>query len=238
MDLSILEELGLSKGEIKTYLALLRIGRTKIGAIIEKSGMASSAVHNSINSLLEKGLVSYFKEGKIKIYKAVSPKQLIDFIDGKKKKLIEILPDLEFESKFAKERQDVEIFSGMKGITSMLNILINRSRRGDEYLFFAINVKEQNKVIQDFLEVYDLKRREKGLIIRGLAPRELRKYFVNRKIIKMRYPNFLIPSNISIFKDKIAFFSWGEKPVGYLITSKQIADMYRDFFHEIWSNSR
>ncbi|MBW3003756.1 helix-turn-helix domain-containing protein, partial [Candidatus Woesearchaeota archaeon] len=45
MDTTILEDLGLSSGEIKVYLALLELGSTKVGRVIEKTGMASSAVH-------------------------------------------------------------------------------------------------------------------------------------------------------------------------------------------------
>ena len=52
----------------------------------------------------------------------------------------------------------------------------------------------------------------------------------------MKYPNFPIPSNISLCKNKVAIFSWGEKPVGYLIKSKQIAKIYKEFFHQIWSS--
>lgn len=234
MDISILEDLGLSKGEIKVYLTLLRLGKTKVGSIIEKSGMASSAVHNSINSLIDKGLVSFIKSGKIKFYQSVSPKQLIDFIDDKKKKVLEILPELEKEQSKNKEKQDAEIFLGKKGITTMLNILIENSKKGDEYLFFTINVKEQNKEIQEFFIKYDQKRKEKGLIIKGLASKELKDLFKDRKILKMKYTDFPIPSNISICKDRIAFFSWGEKPVGYLIESKQISKMYKNFFCQIW----
>ncbi len=236
MDTSILEDLGLNKGEIKVYLTLLELGITKVGQIIEKSGMASSAVHNSINSLIDKGLVSYVKKGKIKFYQAVPPKQLVDFIEEKKKKVLEILPELELKQKLAKERQEAEIFEGTKGITTMLNLLIENAKKGDEYLFFAINVKEQNEEIQKFFLKYDVKRKDKGLIIKGLAPKQLKKLFVKRKILKMKYPDFLIPSNISICNDRIAFFSWGEKPVGYLIKSKQIAEMYKDFFKQIWES--
>ena len=235
MDTSILEDLGLSKGEIKTYLTLLELGSTKVGAVIEKSGMASSAVHNSINTLIEKGLVSYIKKGKIKYYQAVPAKQLIDFIEEKKKRIQKILPELELKQKLAKEKQEAEIFEGTKGITTMLNLLIEDAKKGDEYLFFATNVKEQNKEIQRFFLKYDVKRKDKGLIVKGLAPKEIKKLFVNRKILNMKYLDYPIPSNISICKDKIAFFSWGEKPVGYLIESKQISDMYREYFNRTWN---
>jgi len=234
MDTAILEGIGLSKGEISVYLSLLKLGETKVGNIIEKSGMASSAVHNSINTLIEKGLVAYIKKGKIKFYQAVPPKQIASFIEDKKKDFLKILPQLEEQHKKSKEKQDAEIFEGTKGIISMLNLLIENTKRRDKYLFFAVNVKEMNKEIQEFFEMYDAKRKAKGLIVNGLAPKDLKKLFIKRKILKMKYVNFPIPSNISVCRDRIAFFSWEEKPVGYLIKSKQISEMYKEFFNKIW----
>ncbi len=234
MDSSILEDLGLSKGEIKVYLALLELGPNKVGKIIEKSGMASSAVHNSVNALAGKGLVTFIKKGKIKSYQAVPPKQLVEFIEEKRKKLLEILPELELKQKLAKEKQEAEIFEGTKGITSMLNILIEDAKKDDEYLFFAINIEDQNKEIQNFFLKYDLKRKEKGLITKGLAPENLKNLFENRKMLKMKYADFPMPSNVSICKNKVALFSWEEKPVGYLIKSRQISAMFRSLFNCIW----
>lgn len=234
MDNKILEEIGLSKGEISVYLSLLKLGETKVGNIIEKSGMASSAVHNSVNTLIEKGLVSYIKKGKIKFYQAVPPKQILGFIGDKKKEFLKLLPELEKQQSLAKEKQDAEIFEGTKGIISMLNILIEDTKKGDEYLFFPLDVKEMNEEIQEFFQMYDAKRKAKGLIIKGLAPKNMKKLFVKRKTLRMRYVDFPIPSNISVCKNRIAFFSWGEKPVGYLIKSRQIAEMYKEFFNKIW----
>ena len=234
MDYSVLEDLGLSKGEVKVYVVLLGLGPTKVGRIIEKSGMASSAVHNSLNSLIAKGLISYLKTGKIKFYQAVPPKQLINFIDDKKNRVLGILPELELKEKLATEKQEAEIFKGMKGIMAMLNLLIEDAKKGDEYLFFAINVDKQNEEIQKFFISYDIKRKDKGLNVKGLAPASLKKLFEERKILRMKYPDFPIPSNTSICNNKIALFSWGEKPVGYLIGSQQIAELYKDFFRQIW----
>ena len=216
------------------YLSLLETGLTKVGIIIEKSNLASSAVHNSINSLIEKGFVSYIKKSKIKYYKAVPPKQLIDFIEDKKNKILQIIPELEVKQKLEKDEQEAEIFEGIKGILRMLSLLIENSKKGDEYLFFVINVEEKNEEIQKFFKQYDIKRKNKGLIIKGLAPKDLKNLFIKRKLLRMRYTNFPIPSNISICNEKIALFSWGEKPVGYLIKSKQISDMYKEFFNQIW----
>ena len=234
MDTSILEGLGLSKGEIKVYLTLLELGITKVGKVIEKSGMASSGVHNCVHSLKDKGLVSFVKKGKVCFYRAVSPKLLVSFVDDKKKQLLTILPELEMKQKFSEERQEAEVFVGKKGIIVMLNLLIEDAKRGDEYVFFPVRADNQDEEIQRFFLNYDLKRAEKKLKLRGLSPPELKHLFKNRRMHHMKYPKFPLPSNISICKDKICFFSWGEKPVGYMIRSRQIVDMYKQYFEDVW----
>ncbi|HLC78728.1 MAG TPA: helix-turn-helix domain-containing protein [Candidatus Nanoarchaeia archaeon] len=237
MDTSALEELGLSKGEVNVYLALLKLGETKVGSVIEKSGMASSAVHNSINSLWEKGIVSYIKKGKIKFYKCLPPKQLIDYLEDKKKRLLQIIPELDSLHHFSTEKQEAEIFEGIKGIMSMLNLLIDGTKRNEEYLFFSVKA-DNNKEIQEFFEMYDSKRKEKGLIVKGLAPKELKEFFDKRKLLKMKYTNAPLLSNVSICNDKIAIFAWEDKPVGYLIESKQLYNMFREFFYNLWGKSQ
>ncbi len=234
MDTSVLEDLGLSKGEIKAYLTLLELGPTKVGKVIEKSKLASSAVHNSLNALVEKGLVSYIKKGKIKFYQAVPAQQLMSFIEDKKKRVLQILPELELKQKLAEEKQEAEIFEGIKGIMAMLNRLIEDGEKGEEYRFFATFLEERNEEIQDFFRKFDVKREDKGLIVKGLAPKKIKHLFEGRKVLRVKFTNFPIPSDISIFKEKVAFIAWGDKPIGYLLHSPQIFRMFSGFFDSIW----
>ncbi|MBS3167698.1 hypothetical protein J4216_01085 [Candidatus Woesearchaeota archaeon] len=44
MDIMILREAGLTEGEIKVYLALLELGTSTSGPIVEKSGVARSII--------------------------------------------------------------------------------------------------------------------------------------------------------------------------------------------------
>jgi|SRR3989344_47224 len=234
MDTSILEGLGLSKGEIKVYLFLLELGSTKVGNIIEKSELASSAVHNSINSLVDKGLASYIKKGKIKYYQAAPPSQIVDFIETKKKNVLSILPQLELKQKLAIEKQEAEIFLDIKGIVTMLNLLIEDSKKGDKYMFFATYLDQNNEEIQKFFTKYDVKRKEKGLNVRGISPPSIRIYFKERKVLNMKYTSFPIPADISLCNNKVALISWGKKPMGILIKSKEINAMFKNYFEKVW----
>src|SRR3989338_8656486 len=69
----ILEDLGLSKAEIKVYISLLELGSSSAGAILQRCGLQNSVTHRALNSLIEKGLISYIAEGKRKIYRSTSP---------------------------------------------------------------------------------------------------------------------------------------------------------------------
>ena len=64
MDEKILENIGLSKAEIKVYLALLELGPSTSGPIIQKSELQSSVVHRVLKTLLDKGIITYIKIGK------------------------------------------------------------------------------------------------------------------------------------------------------------------------------
>ena len=87
-----LENAGFSKAEALVYIALLRIGKTKSGNVIKHTGLQSSVVHNSLNSLIEKGFVNYVLENKLKSYSALSPKLIEEFIEQKKQEFKKILP--------------------------------------------------------------------------------------------------------------------------------------------------
>ena len=93
MDTSILEDIGLSAAEIKVYLTLLELGPSTSGPIIDKSKLQSSVVHRVIKTLIEKGLVTFVKIGKDKQYQATSPENILNYVDLKRKRLAEILPE-------------------------------------------------------------------------------------------------------------------------------------------------
>ncbi len=234
MDTKALEDIGLTKGEISVYLALLDIGANTAGDVIKKAGIQNSVFHFCINRLIEKGIVSYVKRGKAKVYKAADPENFLSYIKDKEKGIEEILPELKSRQNRIKEDECVEIFEGMKGVISLLNFLIEDAKKGDEFLFFPADIEEKNEEIQKFYERYDWKRKMKGLIVKGIAPNHLRVLFSKRKYLKMKFTDFPLPENMGMCNNKMALISWGEKPKGILIQSKQIVEKERNFFNGFW----
>ena len=59
MNTKILEAAGLTGNEIKVYLALLELGSVTAGEILKKIEIHRGAVYDTLDKLMEKGLVSY-----------------------------------------------------------------------------------------------------------------------------------------------------------------------------------
>ena len=57
MKTEILEDIGLTQGEIRVYLALLELHTSTAGPIIEKAGLPSSVVYLALNKLLKKEMI-------------------------------------------------------------------------------------------------------------------------------------------------------------------------------------
>ena len=139
MDTQILEDIGLSNAEIKVYLALLELGTSTAGPILEKSALQNSVVHMTLNKLIDKGFVTFVKEGKRNHYQAANPKHIIEFINEKKERFEELLPELLLKQRTAKEKPEIVTFRGIKGIKELLLELLEAG--GKEHHTFGSTAK-------------------------------------------------------------------------------------------------
>ncbi|MBS3165795.1 hypothetical protein J4444_01610, partial [Candidatus Woesearchaeota archaeon] len=135
---TILEEIGLTKNEIKIYLALLKLGSTSTGAILKETKIHASKVYDGLERLADKGLVSHVIVANIKQFKAVNPDRILDFLDDKKKKIEEqekeiekYLPQLKLFQESENEETEAEIFRGWKGLETVFNEGIKEMGKGD-----------------------------------------------------------------------------------------------------------
>ena len=122
MELKILKDIGLTDGEIKAYLALLELGKSTVGKIIEKSRVSPSKIYDVLNRLIEKGLISYIIEGKVKHFKAAPPKNVLNYIERKeedlklhKNEFKKLLPELNSKQIQGNKIFNAEIFEGIRG---------------------------------------------------------------------------------------------------------------------------
>ena len=87
MNTRLLEDIGLSKGETKVYLALLKMGATKTGPLAARAEVSSSKVYKILDRLIKKGLVGHITRGKVKHFTAMPPKRVIEYMEQKETEL-------------------------------------------------------------------------------------------------------------------------------------------------------
>jgi sugar-specific transcriptional regulator TrmB len=242
--LEIFEELGFSKWESKVYLALIELGPSTTGPIVKKSEVPQSKIYEILGKLMEKGLVSYVIKKGMKHFQAADPKALLDIEDRRRKKIEEALPELELKRKFAHDPQSTEIFEGKKAVFAALTDLIKDAKKGEEYLSFTVRGEHEDPAVSRFYQNITARRLDKGIKTKILS--DIRFRSIHEKIyspvliksINVRYTDFRFPQGIAIFRNKVLFLEWGERPTAIIITSRRMSDQFREYFNDIYEKAK
>jgi len=241
MDIDVLEDIGLTKGEIKVYLALLELGGGSAGAIKKRTGLQNSVVHMCLNNLIQKGLVNYVEKGKRRFYSATAPEHLIDFLEEKKRRLQDLLPKL-IEKQKEKVEYQVHIYEGQKGLKAIHEDILKELGKDEEFLVMAAPVEAHEK-FEAFLLDFHKRRQKKGIGLRCIYKKESKKYAEVRRGMKNTQIKYLpmeltAPMWVTIYKNKTILIVVGNITLGILIENKTIADNFKEYFELIWKISK
>src|SRR3989339_400776 len=166
MDLKTLQRVGLTEGESKVYLALLRLGQTTTGPIVKKSGVTTSKSYKILARLEEKGLASHVFKSKVKYFKAASPEKVLDLItkqyeelELKKKEVERIMPELVAYQKQIEEEHEAEIYYGLSGLDTLFSEQLRNLKKGEaSYVIGITNYADYPKEIAEFFKRLQEKR--------------------------------------------------------------------------------
>jgi len=238
MDTTILEDLGLTQAEIKVYLTLLELGSSTAGKILKKSKLQNSVMHRALNSLIERGLINYVLEGRRKIYQATDPENFFNFIDEKRRKFQQILPELKRRQTFAKKTEKATVYKGIRGLKEVYNIMINT--KGKEYNTFGGGSEVTFDIMgETWWKNLHVKRIANKLPSRQVFDETIRKFgeeLNKKKLTKIKFlpKQFAQLTETIIVGNKVALTVFTENPYGFLIEDKVVADGYRKHFELLW----
>ena len=246
---SVLEEIGLTKNEIKIYLALLELGSTTTGPLIKKTKIHTSKVYDGLDRLADKGLVSHILEANIKHFKAVNPERLIEFLHDKKKKLDQqedeiksIIPQLKSRQLTLGDLTEAEIFQGWKGMETVYRMLRDSLGKGDiNYVVGASKGEIEEKVREFFtrhIEFLGQKEIKQKIIFNEEAKGNLPIYKKYPKLFQLRYMNNITPAEINIWSDKTMIIILRKNPTIILIHDQKVSDSFRKYFDELWKSAK
>jgi len=239
MDTRPLERIGLTKNEIKVYLALLELGATTTGPLTRKSEMHASRVYESLTKLIEKGMVSFILKKNRKYYSAAEPDSILDILESQKREVKEILPQLKAIKKIEKDEQKSTVYEGYKGVRSVYDNIVRTLKKGDEILVFGAIGADESFMAKTYFMEYTNRRIAKGIKMRMIFNAdagETGKYYSKLKNTEVRYmpKNIKTPAAVDIYGNNIGILVLKKKPIVFQITSKEVADSYRQFFEMFW----
>lgn len=248
MELDVLKSIGLSDGEIRVYIALLELGKCTAGKIISQSKVSPSKIYDVLNRLVEKGLVSYIIEGKIRHFKAAPPSNILSYIERRENELMrhknefkKIVPLLEAKQKSEAKKFNAEIFEGVRGLTTVFDMSLEETRRGGTVYAFGYPAYA-SKLFDVYWREYYKKCDRKGIIRKVIYDYDawFLKKRAGRKMSYYRYmPRGIItPSWVLIFNDKVAtVIVTPEQKVCFLVQNREVANSYTQYFNLLWKSA-
>lgn len=239
-----LTELGLTKNEAKVYLALLELGPTTTGPLIKKSKLYRVIIYDTLEHLLQKGLVNYSLQRNWKVFQAENPSQILELLRNKEilaKSVVEQLQKVQTEKPLEK---GASIYEGWKGIKAAQENYFKEMKPGvgGEYLMVGAS-RQLHKKLDAFFNYFH-ERRSKLKISAKLLFNENNHQFGKLKKryrpVQVRYmpAKFLTPSWVSMYKDMVLIGVAEEEPMAFFIKNKAVAESYRQYFYFMWEQSR
>ena len=242
MDQKLLEDIGLTRGEITVYFTLLKIGETTTGKIIEEAQISSGKIYEILDKLIKKGLVSYIIKEKTKYFNAASPNRILDFLYEKEKdlkekesKLKKELPSLLNIQKSTK-KYETTAFKGLKGIQAAIFEALENLNSQDEVLAMGIRSTKE-KQYNMLWKRWHQERIKRKIVCKAIFSDKDTEYYSSFK--KMPYTDVktikgVTPSAIDIMGKQVLIFTYGEESSCLSISSQEISQSFKTFFNTLW----
>ena len=234
---TILQKFGLTHREALLYLATLELGSAPVQKIAEKSGLVRSTAYEVLERLRSKGLVSTFLKKKIRYFSAEDPNQIVHFAQSRVAALKEALPELNALVGKNRRRPTVRFYEGKE---EMALIFVEILAEADELLGYSSAddlFKEMGEVHKEFLKERIAKKIPLRIILRDTPFGRERQHQGNTELRNVRLMNAqpAFHGQTYIWKNKIAQLSFKDDFVAVVTESKELADMQRAVFENLWN---
>ncbi len=230
MDLTPLINLGMDSKEAQIYATLVEEPSTA-GKIADKTHLHRRTVYDLLNSLKEKGFVSYFEKNKVLTYSALNPDLLLSVYKEKEPSLKEIISQLKLKEKQPKKENTAKIYQGIKAIKTIFEEILENK----EYIAFGEGMKTV-EFLGPFFDYFQQEKRKRKIQSKILMNEQFRK----TKTVTGAFGNFRFLSEYSpptltyVYSNKVAIIMWSESPTAFLIDSKEASTAYKSYFNIMW----
>ncbi|MCB1644352.1 MAG: hypothetical protein KDI36_02820 [Pseudomonadales bacterium] len=239
-----LKGIGLNQREIDIYLTLLKLGPVSIRDIAEASGINRGTTYETLKSLRELSLVSYFPKGKRRFFCAEPPDQLLRMAEEKKQRLdihhrvleSQVIPDL-MQLTPGGDSTHVRHYEGDDGIEFVLRDILRTAQHNPEQGYCVYSSKKIRKYLYRPFPNFTRQRVQQGIYVRVIAigeggedaPLSSRKWLPTTQ-------SDPAASYVAIYPPKCAMISLvrDDYPTAVIIEAEAIARSFQLTFDALW----
>lgn len=241
----VFSKLDLSKNESKIYETLLKEGESAVGHIATKSKINRRNVYDSMNRLIEKGLVFEIFQRSENRYKAVGPRKLLDLLKEKESALMLVMPDLEKLYNGVPHEDDLYIYRGLEGWKNFMRDMLRINE--DVYIIGGKGAWADQK-LDGFRNEFLRSAEKQGMKINVLYDSEIREQ--NHPILSILESNhrflpkgYSTSAAVTVFGNQVVIQSAikvgaiDENVTSTVLINHSIAEMFRMWFKLMWEIS-
>ena len=248
IDASALKQVGLTEGEARVYLALVRLGSATTGPVSDESGVSRSKIYGVLERLMRKGLASFIVKEKTRYYQAAEPFKLQDYLEARenefkrqRRQLDELIPKLAAQKASAKQ-SEAQIFKGFKGMQAVNEHVFVRLKRG-ETADYMLGAAYQDEKYHRYWHKWHKTRVKAGIKNRLLfSSRTDASILANRNAYAGCDARYMplpvdVPAWVMVYSD-VTVIGLQSDELAIEIVNDKIAESFREYFEALWKLSK
>ena len=229
-----LKELGLTSNEIKVYLILLENGILNPTHIAQKTGLHRSYIYDTLERLLDRGIINTVLVNNKKHYQPVDPKALRQSFELKLMKIDEILPKLSGLFDSTKEETKVELHKGKRVYRTLIKDLTVNLKKNDTVYLLGVDETILDTVEPIYLKQYFTIIKQKNVKEKIIVRKNTKKLKEKNIEYKELDKQYFDETTIVIHHNKTYIFIWGNPYHLIVIENKKLANTYLKQFNLLW----
>lgn len=235
MDITQLSKIGLTPGEIKVYLALIRYGSQSKSPLASKADISSSKVYEIIGKLIKKGLASSFLKNNVTYYNASDPIFLRKYIEKKEKELQEekemvnkLIPGLKKLKESSEEKISFELQEGWEGTQNAIMEGIEHTPKNSTVYGIGIQFPKTG-----FINKFHRERLKKNIKLKIILAEPIDKK-QNYKNADIKFMPEISEVSMGIYPDRVLIQALDNPPINLTMKHPRIVGSFKKIYDSLW----
>src|SRR3989339_331921 len=231
----LLLQLQFTSNQADVYIALLELGQTKIGPLLQKTGFHRNIVYTALAELIKRKLVNKTTKRGVAYFHVLDPHPLIDEL-MQQQQLAQLTVG-EIHSKKQVTYSESLTLSGKEGIRDLVEMVLRE--RADVYLIGSVMnlshiLEKEKELIQERIQKKEIQRF--ALVQAHVQHHADFAFFTGVRALPKQFPPS--PVVIWIFGDVVAHVLWEEPETIFVLRNAKIAENYRHYFQLLWKQAK